>query len=385
MDDHCLIPGGLSTVSSGSNFFDLERYLVVRECLHESWSDVFTVYTDGSLSYLSTAEIVGGAAAYFPDAGMSIGVEVNGLLSSTMAELHAVVLALECVPFSCSVVINTNSQATIDACASELGLIAPDFRNKCWVERCYIRKLIEDKDFSVGWMKVKSHLGDAHNDKANALAGCAAHSNLSLPMCVQEKYVMARGQVVLDNARHFVQDIYRSICRAQWKAGPGSVVIDEELIVRVDWKCMVSVWHLNSHMLLGFISQALTVLHTYLMKVVHRKLLVAVHKRLYDKCYSGVFCLMCGNVKLSDYVFTCQSETAVRADILLGRTTFWKSLLVGCSLASSLMLHTLFAGCHDSEVYMQLCKGFVLREWVNEATAYFKDHNWAVLVVANFV
>ncbi|KAG9306182.1 hypothetical protein G9A89_016086 [Geosiphon pyriformis] len=66
-------------------------------------------------------------------------------------------------------------------------------------------------------------------------------------------------------------------------------------------------------------------------------------------------------------------------------TTLWKLLLVGCFSASSPMLHTLLAGCHDSEMYMRLCKGFVLREWVDEATVHFKDYNRAVLVVADFV
>ncbi|KAG9305801.1 hypothetical protein G9A89_001090 [Geosiphon pyriformis] len=169
------------------------------KCLHKFWSDAFAVYTDGSLSHLGTAEVAGGAAAYFPNAGVSIGIEVSGLFSSTMTELHTVVLVLKCVLFSCSVVINTDSQATINTCASELGLFVPDFKNKCWVKRHYICKLIKDKDLSVGWVKVKGHSGDAHNNKADALAGCAAHFNLSFPMGIQERYVMAHGQVVLGN------------------------------------------------------------------------------------------------------------------------------------------------------------------------------------------
>ncbi|KAG9307742.1 hypothetical protein G9A89_023307 [Geosiphon pyriformis] len=297
-------------VSSSNNFFTgvVRIFLDNDICLANNLPCAFCgagrfsvltilVYTNGSLSHLGTAKVAGGAAAYFPDASMGIGVEVSGLFFSTMAELYAVALALECVPFLCSVVINTDSQAAIDACVSELSLIASDFRNKCWVERHYICKLIENKDLSVKWVKVKSHSGDVHNDKTNALAEHAAHSDLFLPMSVRKRYVMACGQ----------------------EAGPGSVVIDKELIVRVDWKCTASVWHPNSHMLSGFISQALTVLHTYLMKVVHKKLPVAVRKRLYDKCYPGVLCLMCGDVELSDHIFTCQSEAAVHTDILLGR------------------------------------------------------------------
>ncbi|KAG9305802.1 hypothetical protein G9A89_001091 [Geosiphon pyriformis] len=115
-------------------------------------------------------------------------------------------------------------------------------------------------------------------------------------------------------------------------------------------------------MLSGFTSRTSAVLRIYLMKVVHKKLPVAIHKRLYDKCYPGVLCLMCSDVELLDHVFTCQSEAAVCADILLGGTALWKLLLVGCSSASSPMLHTLLVGCHNSEVYMRLCKDFVLRE-----------------------
>ncbi|KAG9286341.1 hypothetical protein G9A89_014507 [Geosiphon pyriformis] len=96
VDGHHLISGGLSAVSGGSDFLGSERYLDVRKHLHEFWSNAFVVYTDSSLSYLGTAEVAGRTVAYFSNAEVGIEVEVNGLFSSTMVELYAIVLVLEC-------------------------------------------------------------------------------------------------------------------------------------------------------------------------------------------------------------------------------------------------------------------------------------------------
>ncbi|KAG9305748.1 hypothetical protein G9A89_005146 [Geosiphon pyriformis] len=79
-----------------------------------------------------------------------------------MAELQIVVLALECVPFSCNI-------------------------------------------------KIKDHFGVASNVKADTLASEAADSLVSLPVGVQEHFLMTEGMAVSGNTYHFIQNLFREI------------------------------------------------------------------------------------------------------------------------------------------------------------------------------
>ncbi|KAG9289485.1 hypothetical protein G9A89_008046 [Geosiphon pyriformis] len=62
---------------------------------------------------------------------LSIGTKVGELVFSTMAELQAIALALECVSPDSSVVVYSNSQAVLDACVAESVLVSSDFCNCC--------------------------------------------------------------------------------------------------------------------------------------------------------------------------------------------------------------------------------------------------------------
>ncbi|KAG9305251.1 hypothetical protein G9A89_001513 [Geosiphon pyriformis] len=80
-----------------------------------------------SLKRFGSVDVIGGAVAFFSEIELDIKVRVMGFLSSIMAELQAVVLALECVSFSCLVKMCLDSQAALDACVSELRSGGPDF------------------------------------------------------------------------------------------------------------------------------------------------------------------------------------------------------------------------------------------------------------------
>ncbi|KAG9302254.1 hypothetical protein G9A89_008745 [Geosiphon pyriformis] len=97
-----------------------DKFSEVCDNLLKVWSDCIKIYTDGSLKYTGSVEVTGGAAAYFLAANAGIGVKVTGLLFSTLTELQAVVLALECVLFSCSMVLYLDSQSVIDAVYKQL-------------------------------------------------------------------------------------------------------------------------------------------------------------------------------------------------------------------------------------------------------------------------
>ncbi|KAG9295786.1 hypothetical protein G9A89_009015 [Geosiphon pyriformis] len=77
--------------------------------LLEVWFSCIEVYTDESLKNAGSAKMVSGVAAYFPAANISVGIKVHGLLSSTLTELQAIVLVLECVLFSCTVILYLDS------------------------------------------------------------------------------------------------------------------------------------------------------------------------------------------------------------------------------------------------------------------------------------
>ncbi|KAG9293159.1 hypothetical protein G9A89_010496 [Geosiphon pyriformis] len=92
------------------------------------------VYTDKSLKDLRTVGYKAGAATFFEDINLGLGVGVLDLMLSTMTELQVIVLALECVSLSSSVHLFLNSQSALNTCKSELGLVYPDFHNQYWVE-----------------------------------------------------------------------------------------------------------------------------------------------------------------------------------------------------------------------------------------------------------
>ncbi|KAG9285577.1 hypothetical protein G9A89_004019 [Geosiphon pyriformis] len=348
---------GLDILGSG-------EFSAVKDGLHNIWSDSFKVFTDGFLRNAGSAEVVCGAAAYFLVLDISIGVAVRGFLSSAMAKLQAVTLALECVPFSSTVVLCLDSQTVIDTCVSEMSLVAPDFRNQCWLERHHIFNLVRDKDLSVSWVKVKGHSGISGNVRADLAAGLW-------------------GVAVSGNAHHFVRDIFRFICCAHWKAGPGCDVVPDVMIGCIDWVVTAKVWHPDSHMLAGFTSRASSLLRTYVIKAVHRRLLVAIRKRLYDKCYPSVLCLFCGKMEFSDHVFTCVHESGIRGEILAEASARWSALAGGSS--ASAVLRVLSQCSIDVGLYTLVCKGFVLEEWYEKACNVFEDRKVATARIVDYV
>ncbi|KAG9298554.1 hypothetical protein G9A89_018913 [Geosiphon pyriformis] len=83
---------------------------------------------------LGSVDMKAGATAFFEDINLGLGVKVTGMVSFTLVELQAIVLALKCVPNLSSVHLFFDSQAALDVYKAKLLLLALDFWNKCWVE-----------------------------------------------------------------------------------------------------------------------------------------------------------------------------------------------------------------------------------------------------------
>ncbi|KAG9295041.1 hypothetical protein G9A89_017835 [Geosiphon pyriformis] len=331
------LPASLASVYA--SVLDSTSFADIREKIHGLWADEIDVYTDGSLRGLGTFQVACGAAAYFLSLNKGLGVEIHSVLSSTLAKLQTVALALECIPVSVSVALHTDSQVAIDACVAKLGLLQPDY-------------------LTVHWIKVKGHADIADNIMADVFAEQAAHSKVSLPVRINCKYVVANDRPVFGNAHHFVRDIFHSICKFQWEMGPGQEVLFCLFGLVVDWNSTALVWHPDFYMLSGSTCQVTTALHMYFIKAVHFKLLVAVRKRLYSKDYPGVVCLFCGNVELPNYGFTCVKNAFV----------WWETLVVS-----------------DVGLYLVFCKGFVLKSWMDEAIASLSNKKKVAFVVVDFV
>ncbi|KAG9304265.1 hypothetical protein G9A89_019827 [Geosiphon pyriformis] len=374
-----------STCLSGVSILDFKEFFVVVSKLHEVWSDLFEVFTDGSLKNLGSADVASGVVAFFSVIDMSIGISVNGLLSSTMAKLQAIALSLECVPSSCTVIVHADSQVAIDVCISEMSLSVPDFHSSCWLERCQIFDLVYEKNLSVHWVKVKGHSGVVGNVRADAATGDAVFFHLSLPVGVQKCFLVAKNTPVSSNTCYFVRNLYKSVCCAWWETGPGRDVIFDVLIEAVDWDVTVRVWHPDSHMFIGFTSQRSSCLCMYLMKAVHQWLSVAVRKCLYDKLYPGVLCLLCHKMELLDHVFTCSYNVEVCKEVLVTAYSDWLSVVSPHGLSFFAVLQSLGWCSLDVGLYSVLCKEFVLREWCKEAVEILDSKKEAVSTVVGFV
>ncbi|KAG9295766.1 hypothetical protein G9A89_008994 [Geosiphon pyriformis] len=185
---------------------------------------------------------------------------------------------------------------------------------------------------------------------------------VTLDACISEyiivRFLVADGLVVSGNARHFIHDVCRTVCCVLWEAGSSVSVLASSYLYCIDWECTAFVWHLDSYMLAGFTNRKSAALRTYLMKTVHGRLLVAVCKRLYDIGYPSVLCLMCGDIKFSDYAFTCSADLVLYLEIVADHIGLWKSL-AGVHLPASFSVLTTLANASDVGIYTVLCKDFV--------------------------
>ncbi|KAG9299545.1 hypothetical protein G9A89_020716 [Geosiphon pyriformis] len=343
-----------STEKLGLDILGSGEFSAVKDDLHDIWSGSFEVFTNGSLKNTGSAEVTCSAAAYFSVLDKSIGVAVYGLLSSTIAELQTVTLSLECVSSLSTVVLYLDSQAAIDAYVSEMSLATPNFCNQCWLEKQHIFNLVRDKDLSVSWVKVKGHSGIPGNVEANLATGAASGSPFSLFANVYKHFLVAEDVAVFGNAHHFIRDIFWSVCHAYWEDGPGCDVVLNAMIGCIDWVVTAKVWHPNLICLLGSLV-----------------------------CYPSVLCLLCGGVEFSDHAFTCVHEAGICGEILVETSAYWSALTSSSSISTVLQVLSQYS--IDVRLYSLVCKGFVLREWFEEACSVLEDRKVATAQIVDYV
>ncbi|KAG9298541.1 hypothetical protein G9A89_018900 [Geosiphon pyriformis] len=151
----------------------------------------FSVYINGSLCNLESVNMKASAAAFFEDINLGLGIKVTGIVSFTLAELQAIVLALKCVPSSSSVHLFSDSQAALDVCKAELLFVLD-------------------------------------NDWADLLAGISSYSGWLLHLQLKKCFVLINSSIVSGNSRHF-------------ELGSGAKIVDSCLFIDIDWFKLLSV------------------------------------------------------------------------------------------------------------------------------------------------
>ncbi|KAG9306922.1 hypothetical protein G9A89_000790 [Geosiphon pyriformis] len=272
-------------------------------------------------------------AVFFEDIGLGLGVSMLGLMSSTLAKLQAIVLALECIPSSSSICLYSDSQAALDACKSKL----------------------------ISWHKVKGHSGILENECADAIAGNTFFSGWSLFPHLSEHFLMADSGII----------------------GSGSKFLTSDLISEVNWLRSLLVWHPDLHMVIGFTGRSSANVHTYFIKILHYHLPVAVQKHLYDKLYPSVLCLYCGEIKVLDHIFFCKVDESAQYQLLDSHMGSWRALS-GFFHSFSGILQLLSSCVFDPSMSTALFKGFVFNGWWCKAVFIFYDPKIAGLEIVRF-
>ncbi|KAG9294055.1 hypothetical protein G9A89_004923 [Geosiphon pyriformis] len=322
------------------NICGSDDFVSVCDCLSQVDADSLSVYTDGSLKNLGMIGCKAGAAAFFENINLGLSISVQSSVSSPLAELQAIALALECVPVACSVCLFSDSQAALDACMSEVDLVYSDFHNRCWVKCRHIGNVICSKNLRVSWHKVKGHSGVSGNDRADNITDAVTLYNWFLTSRVDERFLLVNNGIVSGNFRHFVRDIFCAVCWAHWEVGSSSGFLPRNLHLDIDWPSFSRIWHSDSHMATGFTS----------------------------RCYLSVLCLYCGEVEVSGHVFSCVIDDSARRWILESCMSSWKAIS-GFSLSSSNVLQLLLTCASDFLVSSALYKGFVFSGWFREAVS----------------
>ncbi|KAG9297448.1 hypothetical protein G9A89_020849 [Geosiphon pyriformis] len=293
LDSRSLISAWFVSVSNFVKFSGLSNDEIVVSCpalANVVWDTGFVfewlfatrhgsidVYTDSSVKSLGSIGVYSSAAAYFLKANISVGMRVLGLLSSTLVELQAIALVLECVFESSTIILFTDT---------------------------------------VMWRKVKEHSGVIKNECANFFTNVATLSKsvlfLSMPYC----FFSVEDRPVSGNVCHFVRKLFDAVNFVSWESKFGTSIVDVNFAGNVNSSKSFSIWHPDDEICFGYISLFSASLWSYLIKSLYCCLLVTVRKRLYDLKYPNVVYIRCRMVEKSDQLFLCKHNDVARLDIL---------------------------------------------------------------------
>ncbi|KAG9305648.1 hypothetical protein G9A89_022570 [Geosiphon pyriformis] len=95
-------------------------------------------------------------------------------------------------------------------------------------------------------------------------------------------------------------------------------------------------------------------------------------------------CLFCGNVEISDHVFSCPFDAGDYARLMNAHASVWETHS-DLSYLTSCVSQLLSACTSNAVVGAAICKGFVFNEWYHESFSVFKDSKMAAQNIVAFV
>ncbi|KAG9288053.1 hypothetical protein G9A89_017648 [Geosiphon pyriformis] len=324
----------------------------VNERLLNSNLSFVTIYTNSSIKSLGSLDAHGGAAAYFPDANISIRVKMDGLLFSTLVELQAIALALEYVPISWSVVLFTDSQASLDLCESGGGVFSLDFHDKCWIKKEHICCVIFKKGLSVTWNKVKGHSGVVGNKRANFYADVTVASKFFLPFVVPYCFLRVEDRPVFKNARHVAKKLFNAVHSVSWEAKCVGSFIKAGLCDRFNKTNTFCVWHLNGKIKSGY---------TIISHESAPPPLTSGQKEKIVQSEIFKYCMQCELVEDSDHMFFCAHNANVWKTLLLNTSMEWNAVLE-ITANGNVIINSLHKTGSSINLFIVLAKSFVLKD-----------------------
>ncbi|KAG9287888.1 hypothetical protein G9A89_017483 [Geosiphon pyriformis] len=354
-----LVGGNDSSYLLSSKFFSYDTSYV-KDHLSQVGSDVIPVYTNSLVRDFDSSGASGDAATYFPNADMGVGVRVPGLLSSTLAEMQTITLVLDCIPNHSSVVLFTDSQASLDLCATILVSTKPDFRRKCWME---------------------CHTSIIGNKCANFFAGAVTGSSFIFPVKTLHHFLSVEGRTLSGNACHMTRRLYEAVNLVGWKSRYVSDMVDESFSDLIDKHHTFNMWHMDGQIKSSYTISASVMLSLYFVKALHHQLPVVKRKKLYNLSYLNVLCIHYGLLEDSDHIFVCVFNVNTRNDLILEAIKDW-TILVGAHVICSVVVCLLHKAMDSNSLYMSLFKGFMFKDWVAKTKWFLEiESNSGSLVV----
>ncbi|KAG9285955.1 hypothetical protein G9A89_002375 [Geosiphon pyriformis] len=151
------LPSTVSVGVSPFKFCEFNDFVAAYGHLSQVDVNSLSIYTDDSLKNLGTVNCRAGAAVFFENIDLGLGVGVQGLASSTLAELQTITLALECVSAARSVNLFSN---------------------------------------------IKGHSGVSENDCTDSIANAVSLSGWYLPPCMDGHFLLVDSSVVSTSSLH---------------------------------------------------------------------------------------------------------------------------------------------------------------------------------------
>ncbi|KAG9286753.1 hypothetical protein G9A89_012303 [Geosiphon pyriformis] len=301
----------------------------VNECLLSSGLGSVTIFTDGSVKNFGSLDARDNATTYFPDVNASIRVKMNELLSSTLVELQAIVLAL--------------NQASLNMYNFGSSMSGPNFHDKCWIKKKHICHVISRKSLSITWNKVKDYSGIVGNKYANFYADATTIFKSFLSLVIFYCFLNVEDRPVSENAYYIAKKLFNA-------AKCVGNVISVGFCDYFDKARTFCVWHPDGKIKFGYTSTVSAALWLYFIKALHHQ-------------------LPCGLVEDSNHVFSCA----------------YNNTLLEVSADGNMIADSLYKAGSFIDLYTVLAKGFVLKSWVADTVDYLgADFGESVLVV-NFV